>query len=309
MEPGKSDDPLERLAADEDWRDRVRSAERDAAKARRKAKLRIVRPRARRTWQRGSRSGRGISWIFFALLALMAGSGAALWTDFGPPSLMVFVFVLSTWLVALCLHEFSHALTAHHGGDDTIEGKGYLRLDIRRYGHPILTFGLPILFLIMGGLPLPGGAVLVETHRLRNRFRDALVSAAGPAVNIVFAAVLLVIVGVFGPDWISSASEPRAAFWAALTFSASLQVITAILNLLPVPGLDGWGIIEPYMSGSVRYTANKIKPFGILIVLVLLYLPGFRPAFFAAADFWMDLASAPVNGDYFGYRLFQFWRS
>jgi Zn-dependent protease len=305
-----SEDPLERLAAEAGWRERTKSARREAARARRKARLRIVRPRlASQTWLTRQRSGRGVSWIFIALLAVTALSGMALWSGFGPDGLMVFVFVLALWLVTLCLHEFSHALTAHYGGDDTVAGKGYLRLDLRRYGHPLLTFGLPLLFLIAGGIPLPGGAVMIETHRLRNRFRDALVSAAGPAVNIACAVLLLVVASVFGPEGIYSLREPHAVFWAALTFSAGLQVTVAILNLLPVPGLDGYGIIEPYLPSSTRYLGERVKPFGFLLLLVLLYIPPFRYAFNAAGDLVMDLAGAPINGEYYGYRLFQFWRS
>jgi Zn-dependent protease len=311
MSAGHDDDPLARLAAEEEWRDRVKAVERDAAKARRKARLRVVRPRGASRWRPGGAGrswGRGISWIFLALLGVTAACGVALWTGFGPVQLMVFLFVLGTWLIALSLHEFSHALTAHYGGDDTVAGKGYLRLDLRRYGHPVLTFGLPILFLILGGLPLPGGAVMIESHRLRNRFRDALVSAAGPAVNVVLAAGFLTIVSVAGPDGIALGT-PHVAFWAALSFAAWLQVATAILNLIPMPGLDGYGIIEPYLSGSARHAGRRIAPFGLLVLIVLLYLPPVGYAFNAACDFFVTLAGAPLNAVDYGAFLFKFWRS
>src|SRR5262245_43028293 len=104
---GQDDDPLARLAAEQEWRDRVRSVEREAAKARRKARLRIVRPRSgSRGGFRQRRSGRSISWLFFALLGMTAATGAAVWAGIGPVQFMVFLFVLGTWLIALCLHEF-----------------------------------------------------------------------------------------------------------------------------------------------------------------------------------------------------------
>jgi len=93
------DDPLARLAAESEFRDRVKAVERDAAKARRRARLRIVRPRGASRWRAGGsgrRPGRSISWIFLALLALTAASGVALWTGFGPVQGMVFLFVLGT---------------------------------------------------------------------------------------------------------------------------------------------------------------------------------------------------------------------
>jgi Zn-dependent protease len=258
--------------------------------------------------ERGPARRRGrVSWIFLALVGLFLATGIALWTDAGPVRFNVFIFVLSGWLITLCLHEFSHALTAHRGGDDTVAAKGYLRLDPRAYGHPLLTVVLPLLFLILGGLPLPGGAVQIETHRLRNRFRDALVSAAGPAVNIAAAVILLTILSLLGPWAIFSLAEPQAEFWSALTFLAFLQVATAILNLIPVPGLDGYGMIEPYLSDSARYKGSKIKPFGVLVLFVLLMIPMVGHAFGDFSRLFLDLAGAPINGDYFGYRLFRFW--
>ena len=203
--------------------------------------------------------------------------------------------------------QFSHALTAHRGGDDTIVAKDICGW-IHGHGHPLLTVVLPLIFLVLGGLPLPGGAVQIETHRLRNRFRDALVSAAGPAVNIAAAIVLLAIVGIFGPWAIFSLAEPQAAFWSALTFLAYLQVATAILDLLPIPGLDGYGIIEPYLSSSTRYTGNKIKPFGVLALFVLLMIPAVGQTFSEFCRLFVDLAGAPINGDLFGSYLFRFWK-
>lgn len=302
------DDPLDRLAADEAWQRRARQVDRDMAK--------LVRRERRRQWRRPQRigrraswirGGRGVSWIFLALLAITVASGIALWADAGPAAPAVFAFVLAGWLVTLCLHEFSHALVAHRGGDDTVAGKGYLRLDPRRYGHPILTLVLPLLFLIAGGLPLPGGAVMVERHRLRGRLTDSLVSAAGPAVNIAAAGLLLGVVSLAGPDAIYRLDEPRAAFWSALTFLAYLQVATALINLCPIPGLDGYGIAEPYLPEGVRRAGAKIRPFGFLILLALLLFPPTRAVFSAVVDSLIDLAGAPINGVYFGYHEFQFW--
>ncbi|MBB5868870.1 Zn-dependent protease [Allocatelliglobosispora scoriae] len=316
MGTGSNDDnPLDRLAAEEDWSKRVRDAERDVARDRRKARVwrPVSQPRSARSGFAGRSSvGRpartgGISPIFIALVVITAVSGVTLWLDLGPASASVFVFVLGGWLITLCLHEFSHALTAHRSGDDTVAGKGYLRLDPRKYGHPILTFVIPLVFLLLGGIPLPGGAVMIESHRLRNRFRDALVSAAGPAINIIAAVILLAAVSIGGPEAIYDVTEPHAPFWSALTFLAYLQVATAILNLLPVPGLDGYGIIEPYLPASARRIGNQIRPYGLIVVFVLLYLPVARDAFSSVSYWILDTGGAPINGDYYGYELFRFW--
>jgi Zn-dependent protease len=218
--------------------------------------------------------------------------------------------VLSGWLITLCLHEFSHALMAHRKGDHTVAEKGYLTLDIRRYGHPLLTFVLPVVFLIIGGLPLPGGAVMIERHRLRGRFGSAMVAAAGPAINVIAAAILLFIVSAFGPDYIFAfgLTEPHESFWAALTLLAYLQVVTAILNLIPVPGIDGYGILEPFLPLSTQRAAEKIKPYGLILLFLLMILPPVRNAFYWVTDLIVDGSGAPVGGVYAGFNLFQFYR-
>ena len=249
-----------------------------------------------------------ISMIFVGLVVTALASGVALWLELTPLGLTTFVFVLSAWLITLCLHEFGHALMALRRGDHTVAEKGYLTLDIRRYGHPLLTFVLPVVFLIIGGLPLPGGAVMIEHHRLRGRFGSAMVSAAGPAVNIVSAAILLVIVSVFGPDFIFGLSETHDPFWAGLTLLAYLQVVTALLNLIPVPGIDGYGMIEPFLPLSTQRAAEKVKPYGLILLFLLMILPPVRNVFYWVTDGIVTGSGVPVNGVFYGYGLFQFYR-
>jgi len=272
--------------------------------------LRLLPGEYRPDWSQSARGG-PISPIFLALVAGFVASGIALYKGFGSDRAGVFIFVLCGWLISLCLHEFMHAVAAYWGGDHTVAGKGYLRLDPRVYGHPVLTFILPLFFLLIGGLPLPGGAVMVESHRLRSKWKDSLVSASGPAVNVVFSAVLLVSLKVWGPGWIVSVSPSmpaHSAFWSALTFLTYIQVASAILNLLPIPGLDGYGIIEPFLSYEWRRMGRQIAPYGILIVFAVLYALGPQRNFIAnwTTDI-MGWAPAPVNGYYFGYHLFKFW--
>ena len=78
------------------------------------------------------------------------------------------------WAVSLCLHEFGHAYTAYRGGDRSVRAKGYLTLDIRRYADLGLSLVLPVFFLLLGGIPLPGGAVWIDQRR------DSVTSRAQP---------------------------------------------------------------------------------------------------------------------------------
>src|SRR6185436_1340758 len=122
----------------------MRAVEADVLRERRKSAVRGA-------WRKPTRRGRsrGISLIFVALVLVMLASGWSMWSEWLPGNVSVFVFVMSAWLVSLTLHEFAHAFAAHRGGDDSVAGKGYLNLDLRRYGHPVLTFVLPLIFLLV----------------------------------------------------------------------------------------------------------------------------------------------------------------
>jgi hypothetical protein len=74
----------------------------------------------------------------------------------------IVLLVLGGWAVALCLHEFGHAVTAYRGGDRLVRAKGYLTLDIRRYTDPVMSLLLPLVLLALGGIPPPGGAVWIN---------------------------------------------------------------------------------------------------------------------------------------------------
>jgi Zn-dependent protease len=256
-----------------------------------------------------SASARGpISPIFLALVAGFAASGAALWQGFGSDRAGVFIFVVCGWLITLCLHEFMHAVAAYWGGDHTVAAKGYLRLDPTRYGHPLLTFILPVVYLLMGGLPLPGGAVLIENHRVRSKLKTSLVSLAGPAVNIAASVILLVALHVGGTGF----ARDHFALWAALAFLAFLEIATAILNLIPIPGLDGYGVIEPWLGREGRRLGDQIRPYGLLIMFALLFaVPSTRHLI---GDWTYNVMDATGNeltkyGAAVGSSLFQFWRN
>jgi len=213
-------------------------------------------------------SDRRISPIFLALLAVLGASGGALWTGWGNARVGVFLFVVAGWLVSLCLHEYAHARTALHGGDISVGTKGYLTLNPLKYTHPVYSFIMPLVFIILGGIALPGGAVFIERGRIRGKWKHSLISAAGPAVNLVFALVLMVVLSAVRLPVYQS---PQFYFYSAVGYLALLQLMAGILNLLPVPGLDGYGIIEPWLSYDNRRAFANIAPYGMIIVFLLLW--------------------------------------
>lgn len=246
---------------------------------------------------------RRVSPVFLGILAVTAVTGWATWTGFaGLPGVAVFLFVTAAWIVSLCLHEYAHARTALHSGDISVGAKGYLTLNPAKYTHALLSVVLPVLFVIMGGIGLPGGAVFIERHRIRGRWRHSMISAAGPLTNVLFALVCT------APFWLGMLDDVPLRFRFALAFLALLQVTAAILNLLPVPGLDGYGVLEPWLSPALRRQVEPFAPFGLLFVFALLWVPALNGVFFDVVD--SLLAALGIHGaeTYCGLELFRFWQ-
>ncbi|MBW5425263.1 site-2 protease family protein [Streptomyces sp. BG9H] len=249
-------------------------------------------------------SDRRISPVFLGIAAVTAVSGWAAWTGFASnPGLAVFLFVTAAWIVSLCLHEYAHARTALHSGDISIGAKGYLTLNPLKYTHALLSIVLPVLFVIMGGIGLPGGAVFIERGRIRGRWRHSLISAAGPLTNVLFALVCT------APFWLDALDGVPDAFRYALAFLALLQVTAAILNSLPIPGLDGYGVIEPWLSHGIRRQVEPFAPFGLLAVFAVLWIPEVNHAFFDAIDAILRGLGVSDWDSYWGQELYRFWDS
>ncbi|MFI7315403.1 site-2 protease family protein [Streptomyces venezuelae] len=248
------------------------------------------------------RTDRRISPVFLGIAAVTAVSGWAAWTGFADnPGLAVFLFVTAAWIVSLCLHEYAHARTALHSGDISIGAKGYLTLNPLKYTHALLSIVLPVLFVIMGGIGLPGGAVFIERGRIRGRWRHSLISAAGPLTNVLFAVVCT------APFWLDALDGVPDAFRYALGFLALLQVTAAILNFLPVPGLDGYGVIEPWLSHRIRRQVEPFAPFGLIAVFVVLWIPEVNRDFFDAVDAVLRALGVTEWDTYWGHELYRFW--
>src|ERR1041385_5266765 len=104
----------------------------------------------------------------------------------------VFIFVLVGWIFSVCLHEFGHAVVAYRFGDYTVKEKGYLTMNPIHYTDPITSIILPIVFMLLGGIGLPGGAVYINDSLIPKRWQRAAVSLAGPSMNVLLTILLCV---------------------------------------------------------------------------------------------------------------------
>jgi len=237
--------------------------------------------------------------VIFGLMTWRYGN--TLGDRFSLVRISVFGFVLAGWVLSLCVHEFGHAYLAYRSGDHSVATRGYLTLNPAKYADMTLSFLIPVLFILLGGIGLPGGAVWIDRGVIQGKLRHSLISAAGPLANIFFAIILAVLFKNF-------AHADHTVFWSALAFLAFLQITAAILNLLPIPGLDGFGIIEPYLPRDWVRQANQYGGYIFLGLIALLWVGPINRAFF---DLIYNVTDALGVGDFFiqlGHYFFQFWR-
>lgn len=248
--------------------------------------------------------------VFLGIVAIAVVGGVLAWRAADNASsgrIGVFLLVVAGWVVTLCLHEFAHAVVAWRNGDHDVVLRGYLTLDPRKYTQPLLSIGLPVLFLALGGIGLPGGAVYLNTWAMPPRMRTRI-ALAGPAVNAVAAVILLAVIVAFGPDPGAASGGDHRVFWYGLSFLAFLQVMATILNLLPVPGLDGYAALEPHLQPDTRAALDKFKPYGLLLLVALLFVPQINTVFFDAIYWIFGLSGIPDVYAAYGNYLMQFWR-
>ncbi len=216
----------------------------------------------------------------------------------------VFLLVIAGWVFSVCLHEFGHASVAFRGGDFTVKDKGYLTLNPLHYAHPLYSLVVPIVFVILGGIGLPGGAVYINDSLLRSKGWRTATSLAGPAMNVGL------IVAICIPFWLGALQHPRAeSLQAALAFLLQLQICAVLFNLLPIPPLDGFQAISPWLPQDTahRMMANSNVAFFMLFV-VLWYVPVANQALWGTVNMISQLLGVDPDLGSEGWRLFQFWK-
>ncbi len=241
--------------------------------------------------------------IFLAIVTVTAFGGVLAWLDGAQLGALaraaVFIFVIAGWVVSLCLHEFSHAFTAWRFGDRGVAVRGYLDLDPRRYSNPWLSLGIPILITVLGGIGLPGAAVYLRTSSMTSAQRT-VVSLAGPSANLLLAVLLLGLTTSF-------VDPAHPVFWAGVAFLGFLQITALLLNLLPLPGLDGYNALEPHLSPETQRALEQFKPYGIIFLVFLLFVPQVGQWFFGVVYWFFELSGVSGTLAQIGGELTRFW--
>ena len=179
-------------------------------------------------------------------------------------------------IFAITLHEAAHGYVAKHYGDLTAYAQGRVSLNPLRHIDVTGTIIVPLVLLLLSKLFGGSGIVFgwakpvpVNFSGLRHPKRDMLwVAAAGPGANLLMALFWALVL-----KFAVSVPESSYALSMGLMGKAGIQinVVLMVLNLLPIPPLDGGRIAVSLLPHHLSYRFSRIEPYGMVILLLLLF--------------------------------------
>ncbi len=195
-------------------------------------------------------------------------------------------------LLAITLHEAAHGYAAKHFGDTTAYMLGRISLNPLRHIDPIGTVLVPLVTLALGGI-LFGWAkpVPVNFGHLRNPKKDMLwVAAAGPGTNLLMALFwgLVVKISTVMPQ----VTQSVEMFILMGAVGVWINTVLMVLNLLPLLPLDGGRIAVSLLPSRLAYSYARIEPYGMIILVLLLFSGALNVILWPMIGFTMALISS-----------------
>lgn len=183
---------------------------------------------------------------------------------------LTFILLAIPLLYSIIFHELAHGWVAYRMGDPTAKWMGRLSLNPLKHLDPIGTL---MLFIFGFGWAKP---VPVNFDNLRDTRKGLiLVSSAGITANLLLAFLAFFLFRLLSP-------EPSGVLSTPLYYLAQINIILASFNLIPIPPLDGSKILMGFVSERFQYYLSRLEPFGLFIIIGLLYIGALDPliAFF-----------------------------
>ena len=182
---------------------------------------------------------------------------------FDPASQLFFGCAVITVVISIVLHELAHGWAAIWQGDDTPRQMGHMT------GDPMVHMGgFSLLMLALVGMAF--GAMPVNPGNFRSRYGDALVSAAGPAMNFLLALVALTALAVWVKISGSTIEGPSKNGQFFLQIFGTTNIALGIFNLLPVPPLDGSTVLGNFVPAYRRWLDSIGNPTWMLFIVFMI---------------------------------------
>lgn len=219
--------------------------------------------------------------------------------------LVLTAMLVPALLIAIPVHEMGHAAAAYFQGDRSVRYFGYFTLNPRRFLEPI---GIIAVFMLLVGW---GRKIPVQPNRISTVRQRLVFALGGPAANLVVAIVLGLVLRAFNAIGIHSALTPIGLLATLVYAVVFLNLSVFAFNLLPIPGLDGWDVIETiFRSRNPRFFFNvsvrrREVWAGVVVVIFVGYFIGI-PVLSLVMEPFFKPASLISVGQCIGYGVPRF---
>ncbi len=189
------------------------------------------------------------------------------------PEIILWIVVFA---IAISSHESAHAYVAYRCGDATAKRQGRISMNPIDHIDPIWTVLVPALFLMAGQPPLGAAKpVPVNPNNLRRPTRDrAFVAGAGPGANLMLAVCCMVLTLLLAPFLNQGGLPAGKGLGKLLMYGVIINCLLAVFNLIPMPPLDGSGILQYFLTRQQSRWLQQNQTF-LGLIFLFLWMTGF----------------------------------
>ncbi|QCU90140.1 site-2 protease family protein [Thiomicrorhabdus sediminis] len=199
-------------------------------------------------------------------------------------------------IFAITLHEVAHGWAALKFGDKTALMLGRLTLNPLKHIDPIGTVIVPLVLVVLGGFVFGWAkAVPVDTRNFRNPAANmAWVALAGPAANLLMAIGWALLTKLGTVMYETSPDMAQFVIYSGIA-GVSINLILMVLNLIPIPPLDGSRVLSAFLPKPLAWQYNRLEPYGFFILLGLLFFGILTPLLLGPFNYLKALLFALVG--------------